>query len=296
MKILIGLDGSRQSLVARDLVAGLRWPDGTSVHLVGAYELPIDWSGGYGASVPHLVDEIEGALHDETRSTLAAAAEPLAAAGLTVTHEAIMGRPADVLLDVARRDHADLIVVGSRGRTGWQQLLLGSVATEVAADAPCPVLVARSPRVARMLVATDGSEAAARIVDLLGGWGTFAGVSTDVVGVSVPDGPLFELLIGLYTLGDERLSRAREASDAKAEADAHEAAERLSAIGIPATPRSRRGDAAEEIVAAATEAGADLVVVGSRGLSGLDRLLLGSVARNVLTHAPASVLIARKEA
>jgi len=54
------------------------------------------------------------------------------------------------------------------------------------------------------------------------------------------------------------------------------------AIGTPTTPDVRGGDPAREILAAAEEHGADLIVTGSRGLDGLDRLLLGSVAGDVL--------------
>jgi nucleotide-binding universal stress UspA family protein len=71
-------------------------------------------------------------------------------------------------------------------------------------------------------------------------------------------------------------------------------AEALSAIGIPAQPELRSGDAAHEIIAAVEAHEADLVVTGSRCLHGLDRWLLGSVARNVLLHAARSVLIVRR--
>jgi nucleotide-binding universal stress UspA family protein len=55
----------------------------------------------------------------------------------------------------------------------------------------------------------------------------------------------------------------------------------------------RNGDAAGEIVAVAERRGADLIVLGSRGRTGLRRLLLGSVARNVVSGSTASVLIVR---
>jgi universal stress protein A len=55
----------------------------------------------------------------------------------------------------------------------------------------------------------------------------------------------------------------------------------------------RTGDAAAEVIAAADEQSADLVVLGSRGRTGITRLLLGSVARNVLWGTPVSVLIVR---
>jgi nucleotide-binding universal stress UspA family protein len=67
----------------------------------------------------------------------------------------------------------------------------------------------------------------------------------------------------------------------------------LSAIGVDARPDVRAGDPAHEILTAAAELGCELVVMGSRGLHGFDAWFLGSVARNVLLRADASVLIVR---
>ena len=61
-----------------------------------------------------------------------------------VRAEAVEGVDWDVLLDVA--EGADLLVVGSRGRSGWSALLLGSVALHCVTAAPCPVAVVRPPR------------------------------------------------------------------------------------------------------------------------------------------------------
>jgi nucleotide-binding universal stress UspA family protein len=71
------------------------------------------------------------------------------------------------------------------------------------------------------------------------------------------------------------------------------AAARLRSGGFHVTPLVRQGDPAHEIVAEARAREAGLIVVGTRGQSGLQRLILGSVARNVLLHAPCSVLIVR---
>jgi nucleotide-binding universal stress UspA family protein len=70
-------------------------------------------------------------------------------------------------------------------------------------------------------------------------------------------------------------------------------ASRLHTAGFTVTPLIRQGDAAHEIVAEAKAREAGLIVVGTRGQTGLQRLILGSVARNVLLHAPCSVLIVR---
>jgi nucleotide-binding universal stress UspA family protein len=292
MKILLALDGSESSITARDLVANLKWPRGTVVHLLSAYRVPVDWTAGFGSTMSW-VGDVEDALRDQLADQLREAAAPLVERGLEVEQHVLSGRAPDVIVDAARDLEVDLVVTGSRGRGALKSMLLGSVANEVASRAPSPVLVARGDSVSRMLVATDGSPSAERIPQLLNGWGAFDGVPVDVVAVAVPDSPTYEMLVTLYTLGDERLERQRRELQQAAGDDADEMARRLTELGMPATAHVRSGDAATEIVNAAADHEADLVVTGSRGLSGLERFVLGSVARNVLTQAGRSVLIAR---
>ncbi|HVM24090.1 MAG TPA: universal stress protein [Candidatus Limnocylindrales bacterium] len=293
MKILLAIDGSACSIVARDLVGSLRWPPATEVVLLGAYDVPIDWTGGVGSTMDW-VGDIEDATREVLEQQLDELAVPLAEAGLATTRLVVKGRTASVIVDVAREQRADLVVTGSRGRGPLRSMLLGSVAAEVAGDAPCPVLVARSPAVSRLLVATDGSPAALAIPDRLAAWGVFAGQPAEAVAVSIPDGPIFETAVSLYTLGDKRLASRRQELRATYERDAEEMAARLTESGMPAVAHLRAGDPAHEILAVAEERGADLIVTGTRGLGGIDRLLLGSVARNVLTHARCSVLVMRE--
>ena len=73
-----------------------------------------------------------------------------------------------------------------------------------------------------------------------------------------------------------------------------EAAVRLRAAGLEVTAKVASGDPAHEILRAAAEVDADLVVMGTHGRTGLTRLLLGSVARNVILHTHASVLVMRR--
>lgn len=84
----------------------------------------------------------------------------------------------------------------------------------------------------------------------------------------------------------------REAKPAH-ERFAAEVGARLRDAGRVVSAEMRAGDAAGEIVAVATQQGSDLIVLGSRGRTGLTRLVLGSVARNVLSGSDASVLIVR---
>jgi nucleotide-binding universal stress UspA family protein len=81
----------------------------------------------------------------------------------------------------------------------------------------------------------------------------------------------------------------------RAEVDAtlHQAVERAGAAGVTATEHAREGDAADAILDVAEELGADLIVVGNKGMTGAKRFLLGSVPNKVSHHAPCAVMIIR---
>jgi nucleotide-binding universal stress UspA family protein len=93
----------------------------------------------------------------------------------------------------------------------------------------------------------------------------------------------------------ETLERARQEMLTQAEWLTAEAAESLRASGLTAETAVRHGDARSVIVDEAKEWDADLIVVGSHGYTGLKRLLLGSVAQSVVSHAPCSVEVVRKK-
>jgi len=88
-------------------------------------------------------------------------------------------------------------------------------------------------------------------------------------------------------------ARASEAERETVRAAGEAAAARLRHAGIDATTEIRSGDPAHQIIASAREHQAGLIVIATRGQTGLRRLILGSVARNVLLYAPCSVLIVR---
>lgn len=89
-----------------------------------------------------------GPVEDDTeamRRALERCAEPIRAAGVEVTTELVQGFPARSLVEIARQRGADLVAVGTHGRSGIGRMLLGSVAEHVLHDAPCPVLAVRLP-------------------------------------------------------------------------------------------------------------------------------------------------------
>jgi nucleotide-binding universal stress UspA family protein len=292
MRILLALDGSESSVRARDLVAGLRWPKGTALCAMSAYELPIDWTGAVGAPVPWVADA-EDAMRDELSAELERLEEPFAGRGWRLERRVVKGRPATAILDVARRFEADLIVLGSRGRGPLTTMLLGSVSAEVVDQADCSVLVARGSEASRVLVATDGSDVARAIPGLLSAWEAFSGAAVEAISIAPLPDRSFDLVAEVYTLGTYRSDDDRQSLLDRHRHLAEEMAQHLTERGIVATASVLAGDAAHEIIGAAHRRGADLIVTGTRGLHGVERVILGGVARNVLLHAPCSVLVVR---
>ena len=291
MRILVPLDGSPSSLEARDLVAGLSWPRGTLLRLITAYEAPTDWVGA-GAAMPWIGDA-EDALRDQLSAELEQLAAPFEHKPWDVEHRVVGGRPATAIVEHARELDADLIVLGSRGRGALASMLLGSVSAEVLDHAPCPVLIARAGNVSRLLVATDGSDASTAIPDVLAAWRIFEGMDAEVVSVSPPPDVGYELIAGMYTIAASQSAESQRDQLERHRRIAVEMADRLVGIGLRSQCRVLAGDPATEIIGAAQRWRADLIVTGSRGLRGLQRMVLGSVARNVVLHAPCSILVMR---
>lgn len=141
MKVLIGVDDSPYSDAAIRHATGAAWPKATRFLVVSAAAPIFIGPGEVTAadSIGRLMEEQEK-YHKEIAER---AATRLREAGLTADARMVLGDPRTALLDAARSEHADLIVVGSHGRTGVKKLLLGSVASHVVTHAPCSVLVVR---------------------------------------------------------------------------------------------------------------------------------------------------------
>jgi nucleotide-binding universal stress UspA family protein len=145
----------------------------------------------------------------------------------------------------------------------------------------------------RMLIATDGSAIARTIPDTLATWGAFHGVIAETISVAPDPARTFELLADVYTLGMNDVTFEDPDHVDRYRGYADQLAQELTERQIPATATVAMGDPGHEIIEAARRTGSDLVVTGTRGLHGIERLILGSVARNVVVHAPCSVLVIR---
>ena len=141
-RILHAADFSRASRRAFDEAVALARADGAELTLIHVLEPVIPWTEDAYVS--------RRAYDQALTSTRAAAAKQLdvlvrraRASGVRATRRLVDGNPRDAIPRAAKRALADLVVVGTHGRTGLSRLMLGSVAARVLATAPCPVLTVR---------------------------------------------------------------------------------------------------------------------------------------------------------
>jgi nucleotide-binding universal stress UspA family protein len=199
---------------------------------------------------------------------------------------------ADVIVEYAKANGMDFIVMGTHGRRGARRLFLGSVTEEVARRAPCPVLTMRAgrkawplPRVERILVPVD-----------------FSGSTRDLVFTATRMAEHYDAAVTLlhvvdlefypyYGFGSDPYPMVEKDLLEASEAKLTELATELQAAGIVTTWLTKKGHPAATIRDLADRRDVDLIVIGSHGRSGLDRALMGSVSEKVLRTAHCPVLI-----
>ena len=214
---------------------------------------------------------------DDASAHLAGIVAQAAAAGVKCETAVLQGASVEEsILAEADRFDADLIITGRRSRGRLERVVLGDTALNLISRAHCGVLIVPPEAEIhgrRFLVASDGSrfgDAAAAVACSLAP--RFAAPVT-AVSVIVPT---------------HAEPRRREAP---------EVVERLTRFlreaGIDAQGEAPIGPAAEAIVAAATRLEADLIIMGSHGRTGLERLVVGSNSAQVLDRAPCAVLVVK---
>jgi nucleotide-binding universal stress UspA family protein len=200
------------------------------------------------------------------------------------------GTPYASIVEHAEQAEADLIVVGGRGATGLSRMLLGSVAERVIRYAHSPVLVARAgAKTGKVLVATDLSDPSLPAVAAAAREARTEGVVVTAIHCVEPP----HMDAGAEYVSGWRLGTTPEFF-AEARRLLHEKlTEALHSFDLKGDQRVVEGSPAPTIVSIADEIDADLVILGTRGRTGLERVLLGSVAESVVRHAACSVLVVR---
>lgn len=201
-----------------------------------------------------------------------------------------VGAPDEVIVETAEESGADLLVIGVAGSDSNGQGL-GDTALRIVRHAHCPVLVVRTgPAKGPVLAATDLSDPAQGALSTAVLWATRRG--EPMVALHVVDYSPIVVVPEAFGPGIP-IPVSEEEHKAILKAAGERLMEVLGKLEIKADRLIEEGAPAERIVASAEEIEASLLVIGASGGGGLRRLLLGSVAEDVLCRAPCSVLLVR---
>jgi nucleotide-binding universal stress UspA family protein len=262
--ILVSTDGSEAATAAARYGLLLATAVGADVHVLSVVD-PDRYVTDVIGDVDDLVRRQRAELDRQARAAVERVVDDTP--DVPVETHVVEGRPADVLSETVGAHDVDLVVMGTHGRSGLDRYLLGSLTERTIRTASVPVLAVGADHpvdrpLGDVVIATDGSAGADRAVDHA------------IAIAAATDATLHALTVG----GDDGPARrvANRAADA----------------GVDATATVRTGVPYEGIVAYADAVGAELVVVGTRGRTGIERALLGSVAERVLRTSPVPVLVA----
>ncbi len=266
-KLLVATDGSKFSKSAIREALNLAKTCSSKLIAVSVVKTNVEFED----LVPQVVEKAER----EVREHLESVKNKALKEGLDC--EIVIHRSEEPFRDIvndAVKNQVNMIIVGTHGRTGLKRLMMGSVTAKVIGHAPCNVMVV--PMDARItlekiLIATDGSiysELASREA------------------ISIAKRTNSGLIALSIAKKDENLPVAKESIDM-----VREVAERE---GIKVDALTLKGEPYEVIVKTAKQKNAGLIVVGSHGRTGVERLLMGSVTERVIGHSGTAVLVVRK--
>ena len=295
MRVLTAIDSSSASQCVLEEAAARPWPASTLFSIVNVVDVY------HFAQLPAIVEDARR----EATTLLWRATEKLSRAGLKVNGEVLLGFPRNEIATYAKTWEAHLVMVGSHGQGAIARFLLGSVAQGVLRTAPCSVEIVRqtasgppaSSHAMKILLATDGSDFSTAAAQSIADRPWPAGSQIRIL--SIAELPIFENPMGasslsaIYpaTLLEELLESARKHAE-----DAVECARKILLAGNLQVLDSKPapiGDPRILLLDLAKEWEADLIVLGSHGRRGMDRILMGTVSESVAIHAHCSVDVIR---
>lgn len=277
MKIVLAVDGSKHGQWSMQWLRSLPFvarPKVTAVHALdlAALKAPFMAQSMVAGNEPYIRAEVSR-LEQQAKRVSSETKDFLASAQLAGKVLVERGAPAPAILKHARR--GDVIVLGSRGLTGLDRFMLGSVSQSITLHAPASVLVVKQPpRVLhRVLLATDGSKSSTKAVRFL-------------VEELRPEN--IEVVL-VHVIPFLRYPEVKEAGQALLDRDA----ERLVKAGYAVNGMLKLGHPADEIIKMADRQKVDLLVAGAKGLGAIARFFLGSVSAKLVQHSTCSVLVVR---
>lgn len=231
------------------------------------------------------VDVVAELIEEEGQDLLARAAEQAQQAGVACQTLWRWGSVAETIVETAAEAPCDLVVLGAHMVRGWRRLRLGQIANAVAAKAQQPVLVIKqpppvepgSPLGRRVLVATGGSPWSDRAVEHA---------------ITLAQAEHLTLCLLHVAPGQSRWRH--DEADPEGQRILERAVAWAADANVAATPVLTRGDVSRRIVETAVEQQCDGIILGSRGLSGWKRLMLGSISNAVTVTTPLPVLVVKR--
>lgn len=300
--VIVGIDGSAGSRAALVHALAEAARRGAGLDVVSAHPTTLPWTSGSPIDVPNVYDVLRQteasarSFVDDVRSDPAVAAIPGAGA-VRVRIIAMAGAAAEALVD--RSADAELLVVGSRGRSAVRSALLGSVALHCVTHAACPVVVVHAlptetPASAPVVVGVDGSPES--LTALRAAVEEASRLHTDVAVVAAYMPAYYWM--DMYSIATPSAAEIRDrVLERTEEMVAQVFAQRASGPGgsHPSVIVDPVEGAAEDLLVERAR-GAAVLVVGSRGRGAMRGLLLGSIALHCAMHASCPVLVVHPRA
>lgn len=286
MKILLAVDGSKHARWAAQWLARLPLktpPEVRALHVLdltalhGPFMMQPAVSGNDLLINQSMIQEEIGLLQTRAKRILADTTRLMKSLKLRGRAQSLTGPVASVILKEA--DRAGLVATGGRGIGVLDRLLTGSVSTQIMLHAPGPALVVKQPPrpVRRILLAMDGSKPSDKALRFL-----LREMTPKKQGAAVT-------VLVTHVMPRLKYPELKEAAAALV----HSSAVTLSKAGFRVGEILRLGAPADEIMKAADQQKADVIVTGALGLGAIARFLLGSVSMKLVQHSSQSVLIVR---
>jgi len=283
-RIVMASDFSNLSKTAAAFALELAPPGTLDAHLVTVDETKKSAAG----ELKSKLDGVAAALREYWAQGAEAARSSTGT--LRITQEVLYDRrPSEAILSYAADADADLITTGTRGYRGVRRAFLGSVASELIREAPCPVLTVREaegtkPKAAKRIAVpvdfSDPSKAAVR----------YAADLADQVGAALTLIYVMEKEGENAGYGFKPSVFGTVAGYKRARNDLRGLAEELP---VEASVKVLDGNPADALLSYADAKDINLIVMSTRGYAGVKRLLEGSVAEDIITRAACPVLVAR---
>jgi nucleotide-binding universal stress UspA family protein len=284
-EIVCATDFSESAGRAQDYAVFLAKAYEAKLHVLHVTESPL-WLGSHAAALILYLEQAQ----KEGERQLADTEQQLAHNGLKGAEvRQVVGIPSEQIKKTAQDIGADLVVVGTRGRTVLDAILLGSTAERIVKGAPCPVLAVPAhpgtrlaPSIQHVMAPLDFSSPSLDAVEYAIQVANHFGAKMTLVHVLEPIYYGAELGLQSVEIKWQKWVHWRAQLD--------QLAGLISSFGLATGTMIRGGVPANSIIDCAKEQGCDLIVMGTHGRRGWSRLRFGSVAEAVLRQAPCAVL------